>query len=153
MKNFQVCQTVELSGIRLAYAVALVEGITGRIPQRGRDSLIRLYLLKRHSDHRDCWGKPQAEPVSFDEAEYLFDNDSGGMYHPHMSWGTGGPIVERHRIAWEPAGDGWIAKHGTFENAPYAQQHAVLGRTQLEAAMRLHVRDRFGDTLQLPDYI
>lgn len=60
-------------------------------------------------------------------------------YSPATDWAQAGPLIEKHNIAIERAGDGWAALFDdTFCDATYA--NAAHGPTPQVAAMRAIVR-------------
>ena len=81
----------------------------------------------------------------------------GPRYSPSAEWSDGGPIIERERIAfvqlveafhknlgrWEAHVDGYVAQ-GDLDGTACG-----FGQTQLIAAMRAYVVNKFGD--EVPD--
>jgi hypothetical protein len=64
---------------------------------------------------------------------------------PTIDWSSGGPIIERERIALQsPNNKGWYARDYLFET------HAS-GPTPLIAAMRCYVSSKLGDTAEVPE--
>lgn len=67
------------------------------------------------------------------------------------TWTLGGPLIERERISLMFDCENWTAAidplNSATEWAPYVDAD---GNTPLVAAMRLYVKSKFGDEIELP---
>lgn len=63
-------------------------------------------------------------------------------YRPSQDWAQGGPLLERYRIAPQPAGRHWAVQDVAGRRYP--------GRTPLIAGMRALVALMYGDNIKLP---
>lgn len=78
------------------------------------------------------------------------------VYHPHLDWSQGGPIIEREFMDVE------VTPCGADQGAPYdtwrawkhndnADAAVVCGPTPLIAAMRCYVASKLGDEVDVPE--
>jgi len=70
--------------------------------------------------------------------------------HPSHIWGDAGPIIERERISIVTDGDSWL---GLIEAAHTYDglegKYEQTGATSLIAAMRVYVKSKFGEEVEL----
>lgn len=71
-------------------------------------------------------------------------------YDPSTNWLLGGPIIEREHIMLEPSGENgaWCAQIWMPELIGWWH---IEGKTPLIAAMRIFVRSKFGDEVEVPE--
>lgn len=135
-----IIRTNDLKGLALAYAVAVAEGRNKPVKMLSGALVQPLAFVRRGNDAR----------CALEDADALFDFDSGGYYHPHESWGLAGPIMEREDIFVHFRTDG--IDDGYTGSAPKAKQ-CRHGHTHLVAAMRCYVAMKLGDSVAVPEYL
>lgn len=128
-------KTSELTGVALAWAVAKAESLTEKRIKMFSGNECPPFIYVR---------RPHGKSVTLAKADALFDNGASGYYHPHTSWGLGGPLIEREGISLTPPGGTafWMAqKNG----------HLLHGSTPLIAACRCLVASKLGDKVDVPE--
>lgn len=115
-------KTAELEGALLDQAVAKAEGL----------AIILEVRPTNPPKPAACWRAENGKP--------MWDLQP---YRPSVDWATGGPIIERERIAVVHLGDSWLAE------CPNDAGRAK-GDIPLIAAMRAYVASKLGDEVDLP---
>ena len=132
--------TTDLDGIPLAYAVAMAKDRTSkRLTLIDGKTTIAPYQYRRTPDGR---------PVPLAESQFFIDHSYGGaIWHPHTSYGIGGPIMDRENIStvYSPITLAWSA---------YMPSSQVFhGDTRLVAAMRCFVFSKLGASVDIPEVL
>lgn len=129
-------KVAEATGRVLDYLVAIAKGVD---PQDIRVDRDRLYRWMRDADGRHT-GAYMTGP------EFMFSS----------MWESGGPIIERERMAvtctpvyWCAYRHSGVRRHDGFET--YAWTHKHVGPTPLIAAMRCYVASKLGEEVEVPD--
>lgn len=134
-------KTSELIGIPLDYAVRMALGTAEQRVKMlsGTEIRVLAYVV---------WADGKRVPLK--DAQFLFDYDSGGYYHPSQSHGIGGPILEKECIStWIVAKDDWMAELGLRQ--PHELKFFMRGPTKLVAGMRCFVASKLGAEVEIPD--
>jgi hypothetical protein len=83
------------------------------------------------------WAVSKCEGIYFEDLE-----DFEHSAPDYSDWATGGPIIERERIATAWHITRWVAWRGVVEHP---------GPTLLIAAMRCFVASKMGDDIEIPE--
>jgi len=143
-------KTSDLTGPALDWAVAKCEFPSHHL--RFVKGSIAAGTREEYTKPRFAWVRGLYTPCSLADAEHLLEVETDSYYCPSVSWGIGGPIIDREDITWSMNMEPEHGNETRFCAFSYraGSSKAQAGPTKLIAAMRCYVASKLGDEVDIP---